>query len=167
MWTRNLLLGVRGVLAPVALVVASTASISALGIYRREGSLDSTVVVALGAWVVMASLWPDEEYRIKLLEQYRTEQRKPPFWLLPALGAVMTGLLLLILFSMTLYLSQEEMSSQLELDLAVKRGEYIVERQVARELASLVCQNSATPVECHPRLLEEVRRFVVDQLTNG
>jgi len=164
MWGSSLFLGVRYVCGGAVGVVAFTAAISAVSFYGRERQLDGeTIAIAVVSLLVAGGLWPDEEYQKGLSERFKSEQRKPPFWLLPTLGATVACLLLLGAAAAFVLLARADSTSQLEADLAATRSQLTTEQIVSAQLASILCQNADNPVQCQVNIQQQARAVAVSQ----
>lgn len=145
-------------------MVGCTAAISAISFYGRERQFDGeTIAIAVFSLLVAGGLWPDVEYREGLRERIKSEQRKPSFWLLPTLGAAVTGLVLLGVLAAFVSLAQQDSTAQLEAELEAVRADLTTEQSVAWFLAFHLCQNADEQIQCQRTIQREARAWVASQ----
>ena len=162
MWGSLVFLGVRYVLGSTVGIVSWTAAISAISVYGRERQIDGgTIAVAVASFFVAAGLWPDVDYRKELQERLTSEQRRPSFWLLPMLGAAVTGLTLLCAAAAFVVVSQRDSIAQLETDLLDTRTELTTEQTAGAYLLANLCQAADDQIACQLNIRQEARAWAL------
>lgn len=148
MWTKLVLIGARIPLSVAAWMFLWPAWSTVLGKYARGEPFGEDLLVAATASVLAWALWPGKDVRAKAREQYEAQDQAPPFWFVPTLSAVTTGLLLLMFsvaaFQFGLLTSATSARDQALAEKAATQALLQREQRIAADLVRLVCA-SASP----------------------